>query len=129
MKLKIVVGSILIAGFIIFGAYSFMESNVKYVTIEEAKKTTKKVQIVGEWVKERESYYDSRTNQFVFYLRDDNGDVVKVIHNGVKPNNFEIASHVVVKGHYVDGVFESSEILTKCPSKYQSPEALKKYEN
>ncbi|CUS97028.1 hypothetical protein [Candidatus Chrysopegis kryptomonas] len=38
MKLKIVVGSILIAGFIIFGAYSFMESNVKYVTIEEAKK-------------------------------------------------------------------------------------------
>ena len=45
-----------IAGFIIFGAYSFMESNVKYVTIEEAKKTTRKVQIVGEWVKEKESY-------------------------------------------------------------------------
>lgn len=115
MKLKIVVGSVLIAGFIIFGAYSFMESNVKYVTIEEAKKTTRKVQIVGEWVKEKESYYDARTNQFIFYLKDDNGDVVKVVHNGAKPNNFEIASHVVVKGRYVDGIFESQEILTKCP--------------
>lgn len=129
MKLKIVVGLTLIAGFIIFGAYSFMESNVKYVTIEEARKTTKKVQIVGEWVREKESYYDARTNQFVFYLKDDNGDVVKVVHHGAKPNNFEIASHVVVKGRYADGVFESSEILTKCPSKYQSPEALKQYKN
>ncbi|CUS77026.1 cytochrome c-type biogenesis protein CcmE [Candidatus Kryptonium thompsonii] len=129
MKLKIVVGSVLIAGFIIFGAYSFMESNVKYVTIEEAKKTTRKVQIVGEWVKEKESYYDARTNQFIFYLKDDNGDVVKVVHNGAKPNNFEIASHVVVKGRYVDGIFESQEILTKCPSKYQSADALKQYQN
>lgn len=129
MKLKIVIGSVLIAGFIIFGAYSFMESNVKYVTIEEAKRTSKKVQIVGEWVKEKESYYDARTNQFVFYLKDDNGDVVKVVHHGAKPNNFEIASHVVVKGHYVDGFFKSQEILTKCPSKYQSADALKQYQN
>ncbi len=129
MKLKIIIGSLLIAGFIIFGAYSFIESNVKYASIEEAKKTTKKVQIVGEWVRDMESYYDGKTNRFVFYLKDDNGDVVKVIHHGAKPNNFEIASHVVVKGRYVDGVFECQEILTKCPSKYQSADALKQYQN
>ncbi len=129
MKPKIIIGSLLIAGFIIFGAYSFIESNVKYVTIEEAKKTTKKVQVVGEWIKDKESYYDAKTNKFVFYLKDDNGDIVKVVHNGPKPNNFEIASHVVVKGHYVNGIFESQEILTKCPSKYQSADALKQYQN
>ncbi|CUU08805.1 cytochrome c-type biogenesis protein CcmE [Candidatus Thermokryptus mobilis] len=129
MKIKIIVGSVLIAVFIIFGAYSFMESNVKYVTIEEAKKTAKKVQIVGEWVRDKESYYDARLNQFVFYLKDDNGEIVKVVHKGPRPNNFEIASHVVVKGYYKDGKFESQEILTKCPSKYQSADALKKYQN
>ncbi|MEN3038364.1 MAG: cytochrome c maturation protein CcmE [Candidatus Kryptonium sp.] len=129
MKLKIVIGSILIIGFIIFGAYSFIESNVKYATIEEAKNTTKKVQIVGQWVKDKESYYDTRSHHFIFYLKDDNGDVIKVVHRGAKPNNFEIASHVVVKGRYVNGVFESQEILTKCPSKYQSADALKQYQN
>ncbi|MCS7230043.1 MAG: cytochrome c maturation protein CcmE [Candidatus Kryptonium sp.] len=129
MRLKVIIGSILIIGFIIFGAYSFIESNVKYATIEEAKKTTKKVQIVGEWVRDRESYYDTRRHQFIFYLKDDNGDIVKVVHQGAKPNNFEIASHVVVKGRYVNGIFESQEILTKCPSKYQSADALKQYQN
>lgn len=127
MNFKVIVGLVLIAGFIIFGSYSFIESNVKYATIEEAKKTNKKVQVVGEWVKEKESYYDVKMNRFVFYLRDDKGEIVRVVHYGAKPNNFEIASHVVVKGRYTNGVFESQEILTKCPSKYQSADELKQH--
>jgi cytochrome c-type biogenesis protein CcmE len=127
MKLKTIIGIALIIFFIIFGAYSFIESNVSYVTINEARKTHRIVQIVGEWVKDMESYYDARLNQFVFYLEDEEGEIIKVIYNGAKPNNFEIATGIVVKGRYKDGIFEAKEILTKCPSKYQDVNALESY--
>ena len=128
MRLKTVIGIALIIFFIIFGAYSFIESNVSYVTINEAKRTHKIVQIVGEWVRDRESSYDARTNQFTFYLEDEEGEIIKVVYSGAKPNNFEIATGIVVKGRYRDGVFEAKEILTKCPSKYQDVDALEGYQ-
>jgi cytochrome c-type biogenesis protein CcmE len=34
-----------------------------------------------------------------------------------------MAESVVVKGRYENGVFTSSEILTKCPSKYEAKAA------
>jgi cytochrome c-type biogenesis protein CcmE len=45
---------------------------------------------------------------------------VKVIYDGAKPNNFELANAVVVKGRYQEGYFHASDILTKCPSKYEA---------
>jgi cytochrome c-type biogenesis protein CcmE len=38
---------------------------------------------------------------------------------GAKPNNFEAAVSVVVKGRIDDGVLKASNVLTKCPSKYE----------
>jgi cytochrome c-type biogenesis protein CcmE len=52
-------------------------------------------------------------------MKDDNNDQMKVVLDGAKPNNFEIANAIVVKGRYEDGVFHASECLTKCPSKYE----------
>ena len=124
MRLRVIIGITIIVVFIIFGAYSFIETNVKYANISEAKKTGKTVQIVGRWLKDKGASYDVERNLFTFYLEDENGDVVKVIHHGPKPNNFEIATSIVVKGKYRNGVFESNQILTKCPSKYQSADEL-----
>jgi len=53
--------------------------------------------------------------------------VEKVVFDGAKPNNFEIANAVVVKGRYEEGYFHANEILTKCPSKYEADaESVKK---
>jgi len=39
--------------------------------------------------------------------------------DGPKPNNFDIATSVVIKGKMTGDFFHATEILTKCPSKYE----------
>ncbi len=127
MKIKILVGSLIIVVAIVFGAISFVETNVEYMDFRSASSSLKKVQVKGEWIKDRESAFDAATSQFTFYMKDDNGDVRKVVFDGAKPNNFEIANSVVVKGRFQDGYFHATEILTKCPSKYEADaESVKK---
>lgn len=119
MKVKIVVAAVVIVAFIVFGAVSFMDSNVEYTDFAKAEKTSKKVQVKGVWVKEKETQFDAKAGQFTFYMVDDNNREVKVVLDGAKPNNFELATSVVAKGRYKDGYFHANELLTKCPSKYE----------
>lgn len=127
MNKKMIVGGLIIVVFIVFGAYSFLESTVEYSDFQGAMKSGKKVQVKGYWLKEKNSFYDAKENHFTFYMRDDNNDETKVILEGARPNNFEIASSLVVKGRYRDGYFHASDILTKCPSKYEgTAEEVKK---
>jgi cytochrome c-type biogenesis protein CcmE len=121
MKPKVLIGGLVIIIFIVWGSYSFVESNLEYTTVDGAMKTHKKVQLKGSWNKDRESYFDAKTSQFTFYLVDELGKECKVILDGAAPNNFEIATHVVAKGRYLEeGYFHASELLTKCPSKYEA---------
>ncbi len=84
-------------------------------------KQHKKVQLKGTRNKEREASFDATTGQFTFYLLDDNGRECKVVLDGAAPNNFELATSVVAKGRFVqEGYFHASEVLTKCPSKYEA---------
>jgi cytochrome c-type biogenesis protein CcmE len=120
MKLKLVIGAVVIIVFVIFGAYSFLQSNVEYTDFNHAKMTSKKVQVKGSWLQDQKTEYVASTNQFVFYMVDDNNTPMKVVFDGAKPNNFELATSIVVRGRCQDGYFHASDILTKCPSKYQA---------
>ena len=127
MRIKIIIASVVIAAALVFGALSFVESNVEYTDLQTAMSTHKKVQVKGEWVKDKETTFDAQKSQFVFYMIDEKGREAKIVLDGAKPNNFEIANAVVVKGRYQDGYFHASEILTKCPSKYEADsETVKK---
>ena len=119
MKMKVVVASVVVAAFLVFGAVSFLDSNVEYTDFAKAEKTNKKVQVKGCWVKEKETLFDAKSGQFIFYMRDDNQREAKVVLDGAKPNNFELANSIVAKGRYKDGYFHANELLTKCPSKYE----------
>ena len=119
MNVKVVIGSIIIVIGIVLGAVNFFESNVEYGDFALAKKTQKKIQVKGEWVRERESSFDTEKIQFTFYLKDDSGEILKVVLDGARPNNFDLATSVVIKGKYVDNYFHATEVLTKCPSKYE----------
>ena len=119
MKIKyIAAGAVIVIG-IIFGSVSFLESNVEYTDIATARTSHRKVQVKGEWIQERETQFDAEKGQFSFYMRDDNEEETKVVLEGAKPNNFELATSIVVKGRYQDGYFHATDILTKCPSKYE----------
>jgi cytochrome c-type biogenesis protein CcmE len=120
MKLKLVIGGIIIIAAAIFGVMSFVETNVEYMDFTKAMSVKKKVQVKGIWQKEKETIYDANKREFSFYLKDDNGVEQRVIYSGARPNNFEIADAIVVKGKYEDGAFRATEILTKCPSKYEA---------
>jgi cytochrome c-type biogenesis protein CcmE len=122
MKLKVIVASVIVIGFVVFGSYSFMESNLEYTDVTGAMAKSKKVQLKGSWDKSRPSSFDSKKSQFTFYIVDEAGKECKVVLDGAAPNNFEMATSVVAKGRYVrEGeYFHASEVLTKCPSKYEA---------
>jgi cytochrome c-type biogenesis protein CcmE len=127
MKAKMIIGGIVVVVGIALAAMNFLESNVEYADFAMAEKSHKKVQVKGEWVKEQSSSFDPAKVKFSFYMKDDAQRVVKVVLDGAKPNNFELATSVVAKGTFVDNEFHATEILTKCPSKYEgTSEAVKK---
>jgi len=127
MSVKVIIAGVVIVAALVFGAISFVDTNVEYTDFEAAASTSKKVQVKGTWLKEKETAFDGATSQFVFYMVDDNGTEMKVVLDGAKPNNFEIADAIVVKGRCQDGYFHANDILTKCPSKYEADaETMKK---
>ena len=127
MKAKIIVGGIVVVIGIVLAAMNFLESNVEYANFTAAQKSQKKVQVKGEWVKEQPSSFDAAKVKFSFYMKDDEQKIVKVVLDGGKPNNFELATSVVAKGKFVNEEFHATEILTKCPSKYEgTSEAVKR---
>lgn len=126
MNLKVVVAVIVLAGGLALGVMNFMESNIEYADFATAESSGRKVQVKGVWLKDMESAFDAGSAQFTFYMKDDSERVMRVVLEGAKPNNFEIAESVVAKGRHEGDHFHATEVLTKCPSKYEGDaEAVK----
>ena len=122
MNLKTLIGAVIIIVFVIFGSLSFFESNLEYTDVDGAIKSQKKVQLKGMWNRDKESKFDPEKTQFSFFLVDDSGRECQVVLDGAAPNNFEVATSVVAKGRFVENgqYFHATEVLTKCPSKYEA---------
>ena len=120
-RIKIIIGSVIIAVFIVVGFISFMGSKIEYANFKEAKEKMKTVEVRGVWQKDKETKYDAATNMFTFYMKDENNTEMKVMLNDAKPNNFETAGElmIVAKGKVKNDVFYADNVLTKCPSKYE----------
>jgi cytochrome c-type biogenesis protein CcmE len=127
MKPKIIVGAVIVIAGIVLSAVSFVQTNVEYGDFATAERTQKKIQVKGAWMKEMDSNFDAKSAQFTFYMKDDNNRVMKVVLDGAKPNNFELATSIVAKGPIKGDHFHATEVLTKCPSKYEGDaESVKK---
>ena len=112
------IGGVLIVAFLAFGATSFKNNLTPYVSIEEAMKRPVKVQVKGSLVPDSTEYVEA-SQHLRFGLVDENGNVMPVMYDGVKPGNFEEATEIVAVGKYRDGAFHADQLLVKCPSKYQ----------
>jgi cytochrome c-type biogenesis protein CcmE len=98
-----------------------MGSTIEYVDFKEAGNRMRTVEVKGQWVKDKESKFDGSANTFTFYMKDDFNNEMKVVLDGAKPNNFEVADAIVAKGKMTkEGYFHAKEVLTKCPSKYEA---------
>lgn len=118
-KIKIIIASLIVIVFVVVGFYSFMDNKIEYASFKEAQKKLKTVEVKGVWQQNKETKYDAEKGTFSFYMKDDDSTEMKVVLDGAKPNNFDIATMVVAKGKVKDDVFYAKEILTKCPSKYE----------
>ncbi|MCX7930684.1 MAG: cytochrome c maturation protein CcmE [Chlorobi bacterium] len=124
MKPRYLIGAILITAAVGTSVYLLSQSQIQYSTIATAKTSGRKVQIKGQWVDHDLTLYNTGTDTFQFILVDDSGEKIRVVYHGAKPNNFELAQTVVVRGRINGDYFEATEILTKCPSKYEGNTSL-----
>lgn len=123
MKQRYVFGALVIVILAVVGWLSLESSSLEYTNVKRAQRLGSTVQIVGTWVKENGSEYIPSRNTFIFTLRDQDGQEIPVELEGSKPNNFEIAVSLVVKGRVENGVLKAQNVLTKCPSKYEGTPA------
>jgi cytochrome c-type biogenesis protein CcmE len=120
MNPRYIIGGIIAIVALTIGFISMDNSKIAYSDLGYAAESGKRVQVKGEWVKEQPADYDSRANVFTFTMKDTTDRQIKVIYNGARPNNFELAESIVVKGRVEGGVMHADNILTKCPSKYEN---------
>jgi cytochrome c-type biogenesis protein CcmE len=118
MKKKYIIGIVVGLVFIAIAVMSFDKSKVEYSNFVKAKSSGKVYQVIGSWVQDKPNEYNTTKNEFSFYMKDDANNISKVVFTGSKPNNFDIAPSVVVKGQFEGDVFKAHNLLTKCPSKY-----------
>jgi cytochrome c-type biogenesis protein CcmE len=116
-KVRVVVAIAILA---VFGTLAFLNFNktvAPYVPFAEARMASGAVQVAG-FPDHQAARFDPAQGLFLFEMKNDDGDVMRVSYAGAKPGNFDQAEKVVVIGRYEGGVFQASQILVKCPSKY-----------
>lgn len=122
MKPKLIIGLLAIAGFTSLLMYNFGNSISTYVDFEQAGEM-ESAHVVGTWDDSRDYGFSMADKQFTFHMKDEQGNVRRVVFPKPKPNNFEEADRLVVIGKMQNDVFYANDMLMKCPSKYNSDEA------
>jgi cytochrome c-type biogenesis protein CcmE len=92
-----------------------------YETFKAAQKNPDtEYHVVGKLNKEIPFNYNPEVdaNRFEFVMTDNDGTQKKVVYNNAKPQDFEKSEQIVVVGKCKEDAFYASQILMKCPSKY-----------
>jgi cytochrome c-type biogenesis protein CcmE len=51
------------------------------------------------------------------------GDTMKVVYSGARPSGLEAGVSILAEGQYdSDGIFRATQLIMKCPSKYEPEE-------
>lgn len=122
MKRSYLVGAALIVAFAALGIGQLKNTLTTYVGFEEARAAGERVQIKGK-IDKKSVRFESQTNDLRFDVTDEAGERMHIEYAGATPGNFNQASHVVAVGEYKEGVFHATDLLIKCPSKYQGQSA------
>jgi len=122
-------GGVVLLVFAGFSLMSFKQALTPYVSYQDARTTTRMVQVAGA-LEKGSSTYRAAAGQLVFTLLEPKThQTIRVRYKGVRPGNFDDAISIVAIGRYdtAPSEFEASKLLVKCPSKYQGAEVEKTY--
>ena len=123
MKPKLIIGIVSIVLFTSLLMYNFGNSISTYVNFEQAADRTNS-HVVGTWDNSQDYGFSRENMQFSFHMKDQDGNVRRVVYPRPKPNNFEQATQLVVIGELRNNVFYANDMLMKCPSKYNDGSEL-----
>ncbi len=119
MKPAYIIALVVIALSMVATLFAFSGSIARHVTIKEAlAQPGQSVQVPGKILKDT-VFYDAAKGELEFSIQEMNGTrVMPVVYSQPKPENFDTATQVEAVGQYSNGVFHASNLLVKCPSKY-----------
>ncbi|AGK54859.1 cytochrome c maturation protein CcmE [Bacillus sp. 1NLA3E] len=129
---------VMLGGFVIVGAIIFLlmaatpgSSGIE-LKMDELLKNQEKYQddyvtveglLIGDSIK-----WDADKIQLKFDLKDNDGNVMHVIHDGIKPDNFAEGVIVILQGSPTNkNTFVAETVKTRCPSKYEGKD-MKNYD-
>lgn len=119
MNIKIMLAAGLLVAAVAIGLTSFKQTMTPYIGFAEAKSASGQVQVNG--MLADKNYVMKPQQQYLrFNLKDSKGEVMPVEYHGVIPGNFDQAVSVVAIGQFEHDHFEATQLLVKCPSKYQA---------
>ena len=105
--------------------HNFSGSIGTYVNFEQAEGREGYLSyVIGTWEAEMSHGFSMESKTFNFHMKDEQGNIRRVVFNNAKPSNFEDADQLVVKGMMQNGVFYSDDMLVKCPSKYNDSQPV-----
>lgn len=121
---------IIVVAIAVGAVFSLVKDPRTYASFDTAQSNPdKNYEIVGVLDTTAAVEYDAMDNsdQFSFYMFDENKIRRKVVVSQPKPQDFEKSTQVVVGGVMKGDEFYADHILLKCPSKYegQGPAQLK----
>jgi cytochrome c-type biogenesis protein CcmE len=130
MKKSALLGIIVIAVAIGVIVSTYADSST-YGNFTDAQKSDAELHVVGKLDLNKAIVYNpiQDANYFSFYVKDNQGKECKVVFNGTKPQDFEKSEQIVLVGKMVEGEFQASKILMKCPSKYNKDQVEVKTAN
>jgi len=128
IKARFVIAGMLVLGAIAFLLISSFQSNAMYyLTVPELKTQAQTegaafynriVRVSGPLHKESIDW-NAKTMTLKFHI-DESGDMFPVAFVGPVPDTLQNGETVVVEGKYTsEGIFNATNILVKCPSKYE----------
>jgi len=122
-RLKLIIGVavvILAIGYLVVSSVS--SSSAYYMTIGELKaagqsRQDRKVRVAGELIGDTVKW-DARQIKLDFVIAD-GSEQLPVSYSGARPDMFRDGAETIVEGTYADGLFRATDLLLKCPSKYE----------
>ncbi len=125
MKKRLLIGGGIILIAVIYLLYlSFGSSVSYYVTVSEFydridELLDSNVRLAGN-VADGSIEWDAGEVELAFNLTEGGRDM-PVVYHGAQPSGFKAGSTILVEGKYgSDGIFQASQLILKCPSKYES---------
>ena len=127
MKKRYLIGGLILVIVVAYLIYlSFGSSVSYYVTVSEffARGTElhdTNVRVAGK-VADSPVDWNAQDLEFRFTITE-GGKKMPVIYHGAQPSGFKEGINILVEGEYhSDGIFRASQLILKCPSKYESIE-------